>query len=155
MIRKAVWETLPPLRDYSLVLDMVICWRKCTAVWMKWTGKHKNLTTASDSFVFRSGENKRADETKKETTRAAELYPNYRDMPADVSVKEPSKGSLGVVSRNHRTERSDWQGQKVLYSRRREQRSAVRLSNNTATSDSTVLLFFLPILMIRKQGAGK
>ena len=26
--------------------------------------------------------------------------PNYRDMPADVSVKEPSKGSLGVVSRN-------------------------------------------------------
>ena len=32
--------------------------------------------------------------------------PNYRDMPPDVSVKEPSKDSLGVVSRNHRTESS-------------------------------------------------
>ena len=27
-------------------------------------------------------------------------------MPAEVSVKEPSKGSLGVMSRNHRTESS-------------------------------------------------
>ena len=38
------------LRDYSLLL-FVICLRKCTAVWMKWTTKHKNLTTTSDSFV--------------------------------------------------------------------------------------------------------
>ena len=37
---------------------ITVFWRKCTAVWMKWTAKHKNLTTASDSFVFRSGENK-------------------------------------------------------------------------------------------------
>ena len=75
--------------------------------------------------------------------------PNYRDMPADVSVKEPSKGSLGGVSRNHRTESS-----KGLYSRRREH----EVTDKTATSDSStctivaglteqssILLFFLPI----------
>ena len=27
--------------------------------------------------------------------------PNYRDMPGDVTVKEPSEVSLGLVSRNH------------------------------------------------------
>ena len=78
-------------------------------------------------------------------------------MPPDVTVKEPSKRSLGVVSRNHRTESSN----------SADEHEATEYFNKTATSDSStstiiaglteqssILLFFLPILMIRKQVAG-
>ena len=83
--------------------------------------------------------------------------PNYRDMPADVSVKEPSKGSFAVVSRNHRTESSN----------SADEHEATEYFNKTTTSDSStstimaglteqpsILLFFLPILTISKQVAG-
>ena len=79
------------------------------------------------------------------------------DMPPDVTVKEPSKRSLGVVSRNHRKESSN----------SADEHEATEYFNKTATSDSStstivaglteqssILLFFLPILMIRKQVAG-
>ena len=55
----------------------------------------------------------------------------HRYMPADVSVKEPSKGSVGFACRNHRKESS-----KGLYSRRHEH-EATEHFNQTAASDSS------------------
>ena len=55
----------------------------------------QNLTRAVEQAAVRLGLEKRA------RKHSSGSKPNYRDMPADVSVKEPSKGSFAAVSSNH------------------------------------------------------
>ena len=124
----ATWFPISNLSGTELFTStgyFLICFiRKWTAILMKCTTKHKNLLTTSDSFVFRSSENKDKQElpVKQKTNvskdcnsadivskvvglekqawkHRSDSKSNDSEMPAGVNVKQPNTELINVQFR--------------------------------------------------------